>query len=496
MEQVKEKRVGMARHYTSYAIGNILSLLTGFVSFPIMNRVLSNHDIGLIAYIDAVILFLVAIFKFGIGDALLRFYPYGQGRPGLNRLVASAVVVPLAGSTAMICVLGFVLGMAVWQEWIDYGTAAFLALAGVPLSIFTSYAQWIAMAQERSSLNAVINTSSKWLQSLLVISALLLVAATPVSVFSARLIAALVIVCWLAWWLFRQTRPTRQDVDTALTRSVLVYSVPLAINEMASVALAMVDRVVLMAMVGSLEVVGIYAIGSSLAMYVSMLIGTTLSQAYTPVANRLYVEQGSAAVVAFKRSMLMPMTYAVALIAAGLVVFGPDLFILAAGKSKVASTPIFVVMSLGFCLSTLLNMAAYGAILEKKTRALLAANLIAMTVKVAGNLVLIPVAGLMGTVYSTLISLAVLAACLYRVCPPDLRTMLAPGDVARSVLFAGTAAGAGWLLFSQAWLGATPLLRLLVGAPLVTLLYVALLLTFNRHWRELLQGWLRRRASA
>lgn len=491
--RVERKDAGMVRHYTSYALGNVLSLLVGFVTFPIMSRMLDNREFGLIAYIDALLLLLMAVLKFGIGDALLRFYPHGQGRAGLDRLVASALLVPLAASTVLLLLVIAWFCVAMWLGWVDYGPVALLALVGVPFGVFTSYAQWIMAAQEKSALNAMTNTIWKWATSMAVIAAVLLVAPTAFSVFSARLLVSLAAFAWLAFWLFKQTRPSRADLDPQLTRTVLAYSLPLALNELAQTAQAIIDRVVLQAMVDNLETVGIYAIGSSLAMYVGMLVGTTLGQAYTPVVNRIYVEQGNAAVVAFKQSMLAPMTYAVALILAGLLLFGADLFAVIAGPTKAASGPVFVVLSIGFCLSALMNMAAYGAILEKRTRALLVANLIAIGVKLVGNFALIPLFGVMGTVYATLVSQVVLAACLYYVCPTVLRSLPDVRDVAKATVLAGVVAmAAGWLLRTTLP-EAGHLVRLAIGVPLVSASYVALLLALHPEWRTAASRWWRQR---
>ena len=52
---------GIGKHYLRYSSANILVLLAGLVSFPIMTRLLDNTQYGILGYYDTWVLMAVAI---------------------------------------------------------------------------------------------------------------------------------------------------------------------------------------------------------------------------------------------------------------------------------------------------------------------------------------------------------------------------------------------------------------------------------------------------
>src|SRR3546814_4338013 len=63
-------------------------------------------------------------------------------------------------------------------------------------------------------------------------------------------------------------------------------------------------------MLGDFASVGIYTIGYSLAINVSLFMSATLNEAFIPVAIRMFGTDGAAAVRELKGRILLPMTYA------------------------------------------------------------------------------------------------------------------------------------------------------------------------------------------
>lgn len=479
--------VPVRTHYARYALGNVAALAAGFVSFPILARALSNDEFGVIGYVDAIVLVVVALLKFGLGDALLRFYPHGGGREGLRRFVASLVLVPMTGSLVLWAAMILAVGLAMHWGLLEHGWAMLLALAAVPLTVFASYVQWMMGAQERSGINALTGTGGRWLQTLLVIGLVLLVAANAETVYAGRLLAAVVMAVVMGWWLLKQVRVRFADADPALVRTALVYALPLALNEVSQVMFGFADRVILQAMLGDLAAVGIYSIGSSLAMYVSTLVGASLAQAYTPVLNRLYIQQGAPAVVQFKATILGPMGFVVALLVAGLVLVGSDFFLVVAGDDKRASAPVFVMLSVIFLLATLSSVLTYGALLAKRTGALLVANLVAVAVKIGANVLLIPLFGVMGTIHSTILGQVTLSVGLYLACPPALRRMPAPRSLLAAALLAVFAYTVGWCVL-QALQLRSPAASVLVGGAAVVVAFGVPLPWLMPQARDALRG--------
>lgn len=457
-------------HYTRYVLGNTLALAAGFVSFPILTRVLSNYQFGLIGYLDAILLLAVAVMKYGLGDAVMRFYPHGGSGPEFRRFIASLLLLPFTVSMGLWVLAMVVVALASWGGAIAHPEVVLLALATLPFSTFASYVQWVMAAQERSAVNAATNTLSKWLQTLLVLALVLLLMPNVVSVYLGRLLALGATAAWLGRWLWQQVRPRFADVDFALSRSAVIYGLPLAVTEMTHIAYLFIDRVMIKALLHDFAAVGVYTIGASLAAYVGLLVTSTLSQAYAPVINRIYLKEGADAVVAFKQRILLPMTYVVVLLVAGLLLTGRDFFLLISGHGKAGSAPVFVLLSTTLVLWGLMNVAGYGALLVKRTRRVLAVHLVGVLVNIALNLVLIPRFGVMGAVYAAIAVKPVVSFGIWLTCPKPMRSLPSARVLTQAIGLGLVASAAAWLVL-QALPPHASLLRLAAGGLTLVLLY-------------------------
>src|SRR3569832_135344 len=94
-------RVGVATHYIRYALANILVMVAGFVSFPIMTRLLDTGQYGIFGYFDAWLLILAGVFKLGAQHTILRFYPHSGGPQALARYGANYILLPMAVSSGL-----------------------------------------------------------------------------------------------------------------------------------------------------------------------------------------------------------------------------------------------------------------------------------------------------------------------------------------------------------------------------------------------------------
>lgn len=483
---------GVATHYTRYALGNLLALAAGFVSFPILTRTLSNYQFGLIGYLDAILLLAVAVLKYGLGDAVLRFYPHNAGQAEIRRFVASLLLVPMAVSAGVWLLATTAVAAAVSTGAIQHGRAVMLALATLPFTTFASYVQWLMAAQEYSAVNAATNTASKWLQTLLVVALVLLLVPSVSSVYLGRLLALVAISIWLGSWLWRHVRPRFGDADLALTRKAAVYGLPLALSEITAIAYIFVDRMMLKAILGDFTAVGIYTIGSALAAYVSMLVGSSLVQAYAPVINRIYTRHGAAAVVGFKQRIVLPMTYVAALLVAGLLLVGHDFFELIAGAEKMASAPVFILLSVTYVAFSMMGVCGYGAMLVGRTRRLLAVRVAGIALHAALNLVLIPAHGVMGAVYAVMATEPLVELAIYlTTCPPSLRCLPTGRALVQAAGLAAIAATAGWLVL-QTIPPEAPLLRLAGAGTTLVLCYGLPLALIEPRFRRFAGGLIKR----
>ncbi len=474
---------GVATHYRRYATGNALTLLAGLVSFPLLTRLLDNTQYGMFGYYGAWILMAVAVGKFGAQHAILRFYPHGGGAQELRAFATNLFYVPLGLAFVVwaLVVAGMVLVDAISGE--RQGAMFWLVVAMAPMAVFSSLVDTVQKVTERSQLVMYLRISSRWVELLLMLGAVLLVQASAVAAYSGKLATTLLFGVFYILWMRRHLNFSRADINLSETRAALMFGMPMALSEIISVTLVSLDRWMLKDITGDFALVGVYSIGSSLAMQVSLFMNASVFEAFLPTANRVFLMEGEAALRELKSRVLLPMTYAAIGIAVLLGCFGSDLILVASGPDKSASGPVFSLLAVVCVLQPVLLLSGYGLLLEKRSRMVLGLVFMSLVVNGALNWLWIPDHGVMGASWATVCSSLALGVAH---CLVVKRSLLRLPD-ARSVVTAVIAAAA--VLAFDAWLRRQGLRdgwpRFFLGGGLAGLAYLACVFAMDRRLREL-----------
>ncbi|HZW18377.1 MAG TPA: oligosaccharide flippase family protein [Luteimonas sp.] len=488
------RKPGFATHLLRYSTGNVLVIAAGLVSFPILTRLLDNAQYGILNYYDSWVLMGVAVGKLGAQHAIMRFYPHGGDTARLHSFSTNLFYLPLAISLALWALL--VAGIAFGDLFAGARQSPmfWLALASAPILVFASLVETVLKITENSRLVMVSRISWRWVEVATMVTAVLVLQHSALAAYGGKLAAAGLVVCFYLWWMRRHLQFSRQHMDRRVLREGLVYGFPLVANEIVAVAFILLDRVMLKQIVGHFEAVGIYSIGAALAMQVNAFTNTTVFEAFTPMANRLFTTDGPAAVRALKAKILLPMTYALVGIAAVLWCFGADAVIALSGHTKSASGPVFAMIGTVYALMPLLLVSGYGLLLEKRTLKVLVLTSGSLVVNTVLNVLWIPRFEVMGAVYATIVASVVYAVSICVWVPRELLQLPRPRVVATALLAAGfcVAAYSSGDLFGLA--AGWP--RLMLGGGSMGLLYLALVLLADARLREALVDWRGLRAPA
>lgn len=478
---------GIGTHYRRYATGNLLVILAGLVSFPLFSRLLDNTQYGMFGYYSTFVVMAVAVGKLGAQHAILRFYPHGGDPARLQAFSTNLFYVPLAITLTLWALIAIGLVTLDWTVGLRQSPLFWLVLVAAPLAVFGSLVDTVLRVTERSQMVMYSRAGSRWLDLVLMLAAVALIQRSAVAAYSGKLATSLLMVSFYAWWMRRHLGFSRAAVDPVAIREGLFYGMPLVLNEIIAVALISLDRLMLKGMTGDFAAVGIYSIGASLAVQVSVFMNSSVFEAFLPIANRLYVTEGAAAVRALKSSILLPMTYAAVGVAILLGSFGSDLIIAASGSTKAASGPVFALLGIVSALQPVLLLSGYGLLLEKRSTKVMVLMCVTLLVNTALNLLWIPSHGVMGSVYATAVSSAVLAVAHCAWVPrsllqlPDLRVVVTAVSVALFCIV--VALLSGMFNLHPGWQ------RLLVGGGSMALLYALAVLTLDPRVRGLLRGW-------
>ena len=479
-------RPSLATHYRRYAIGNVLTLAAGFVSFPVTTRLLSSEQFGILGYWEAWILLLTAVLKLGAGDPMMRFYPAGGDQQQLARHSTNFLLVPaLMGAAGWMFAM-----MLVWfgsaSGFVDTPAIAFAAMSLVLLQVVISHVLWAMRTRELSGAGVLVEVTWRWLGVAAVVVTLVYVTQSLLGLFVARVMVAAIVAAWLLRWTLQNLQFSRLALDWRFAREGLAYGLPLAMMELSSIVLTFIDRIMLKWLLNDYAALGIFVIGSSLANYVAQLATSALAQAWLPAANRIYNTQGPNAIRSAKQRLLRPLTYVCVGLAVAVIVGGRDLVTLIAGVGKVDAAPIFITAAVCLTLIPVLSIAGTGLLLERRSKTLFALTLAAASFNFLVNLVAIPQFGILGATFSTCASQVLLQVLVYRFCSPALRSLPDVSVVGRALLAALTclalAAGADTLALQL------PIWRLCVLVPVLGLGYVLPAMAMDRELRNLILG--------
>lgn len=413
--------VGIGIHYLRYSTANLLVLAAGFISFPVLTRLLDNAQYGILGYYEAWVAVAVAVAKLGTQHSLVRFYPF-QGTPEkLEHFATNLVALPIAISLSLWVLVAFALGVYSVASGSGFSPVFWCAFFSIPLLVLASVIEMVMRASERSLLLTVTRVAKRWLELLLVLGAVILLQHTALAVYWGRLAAAALILGYCIYWARRNLSFSMKALDVPAMFDSWRYGLPLVANEIAFIVLISIDRVMLKQITGDFAAVGIYTVGYSLAMQINVLMQASLYEAFVPVANRIHDVEGDGGVRALKSRILMPMTYASIGIAALIFGVGNEAMVALSGPTKIASGPVFVAIGMTFALYPLVDIAGYGLLLHKKSMLVLATTLAAAILNIVLNLLLIPGYGVMGAVVATTGSYILLGAIKCALCPPKLR---------------------------------------------------------------------------
>jgi O-antigen/teichoic acid export membrane protein len=464
-------------HALRYASSSLLVSLAGFVSFPILTRILSVAEYGAMSWISSALTLLVVLGKLGLQHALLRFHAEVEaGRHGVTQgqYLSTVLFGQLWGSVGALligaaCIAALPAGGL--SSPLSSGLLL-LALLLLPIRVLDSAIANLLRAQQRSSLLGSYNALRRWAVLALVLGVLLAVQTDLTAFYLATLAAEFTLTGGMAWYALRGMGLSWAAIDRPLLRAMLWYATPMVGYDLSGVLLNLGDRFFIEALLGP-EALGQYSAAYNLCDYASILLLTSLNQALTPICLKMWETDGPSAVRDFiDRSLHTYLLASAAMLAAGSAMGGDALALLASERYRDAAVVIPTVLG-ALLLCGCVPLMGMGLTLAKQSGRLTGMILFSAAVNMALNAVLIAPLGLQGAALATLAGYALQLAGATLLGWKVLPVRIPLTDVLRLGLCAGLAylamqwvneAGARQLLMLEA---ATGLLVFTAAASLV-----------------------------
>jgi O-antigen/teichoic acid export membrane protein len=479
------------QHSSHYLGGLLCSMALGFVSFPVLTRLFSVSEYGLIDLVQRTVLLATALAKMGLQNAALRFYDapaFSSDRKAAEEYYSTMCFG--TALTAAAATLTFVIVVAILPNGVIATPFKLLLYLASPL-IFLRGLESILWAfvriQERTR---AYNVSSVILRAGALAGIFMVLFWIERSIrgfFAGMLVAEALVVAVLLALLFKTGLLHVTRFHVTLLRSAFVFGFPLIVYELASIVLDSGDRLLVRYFLGS-TALGYYSVAYNISGYIQDLILAPLNLALLPIYMNLWRNDGPERTIMFLNNGLGLFLMVAAGLFAIIAVTSRDVVIVLASLKYQPAASLIPVLVCGLLIYATHVFLCAGLIVHSRTLILAKSVFYAAVMNVVMNCVLLPRIGLQGAAIATLVSYTF---CLCLMSSESSR--LLPLKIGVSALSRYVAASAVTVLVVSQLAFGKPLLNLLGRGFLALVLYGGILCLTDSRPRELMATLWRKR---
>jgi len=473
-----------------YSVASLFSVVAGLVTFPLLTRVFSVADYGVMNLVAATLTVSVALGKVGVQHSILRYESEiraGKGRYTLKQLY-STTEIGMLGSALFVTLALLVGARVVPVSWLGdprlrklFTIASLLIVVQVLESALVNFLR----AEQQTSVLMKYQVAKKYLGLGLILFAVFVLSGTLTAFYSASVVSETCAVGILAAFLFRNGRrppPSVAEFSRPLYRELLAFGIPMMIGyELSGIVLAVGDRYVIAGTIGETPL-GLYGAAYNLCQYVQAVLITSVGQAIMPIYMKMWDEKGVDETSAFITRSLRTYALLAAPVIAGFASVGPELLVALASVKYASAAPILPWVIAGMIVDGTNSMLGAGLFIHRKTRVIMAIVVSGAALNIGLNLILVPRIGIIGAAIATLASYSGTALAL-RIAGRRLLPVPLPW---LTFLRAGIAAGIMYLVIQHVLPGhrlLTVAVRIVVGAPI----YVVVMVLIDADARAMMQ---------
>ncbi len=463
----------------AYTASSVISKLFAVALLPLYTRYLTRSDYGAAEVLLAAVVAFSIFFRFGIVEALLRFY-YLEEKDGDRRVDRDRVVRTSVGFLLIAITLGALLVAAfagpISEALLDRRDTELMLIAAGGLWVFTLYELMMALFRLDERARAYFAASFSNVLLTIALTVWLVVAEDEGArgLLLGNFGASAVVLAAL-FWVHR--RRVALLPSPRVLRPMLQFGVPTMPAELSLYALNVIDRVTLARTVGLAEA-GLYALAVKFSQVVTVVV-RAFNLAWPPLAYSIRDDDDA------RRAYSLVVTYY--LLLSFTIVLGLSLE--ARWIARALAAPEFFdsyqavpLVSTGVTLYALYLVLSVAIGRTGRTYYNFPVTAAALACNVVLNLVLVPPYGIVGAGIALVVSYLLMVGLMYLVTRRVFPLGLEWGRIARIVGFAGALFAAAELLLPTS--GAVGLLS---RAALVPVYWALLYLTGFFHDAELEQ---------
>ena len=392
-----------------FAIGELLSILAGFISFPILARYLSVSEYGVLALLQGALVLSVAFSKLGFPGSLVRFY-YDKSMATDSLL--SSITLACFGNAAMVAIILVSVSISgLFAPLVSQLLLVAVALV-VSRALFISV-QNTYRASGQATRYIASGLTAKYLSMLVGLTLLVVYDFGLKGYFIGFALTEALVLIVLFSFFCRSVGVSVRKFDYAIYKQIIHFGLPLFFVELVFIILSHTDKYVLLLFKGN-QAVGFFALAYAIANYIQMVFNKTFSLIVVPKYNRLWnIGKRNETIEYLRRSAHVYLFFAIP-VAIGSFVVSHDLVVVLASEKYAKSASIFPILLIGMLVFSAYHLSISGSMLAKANKSIVKYTLFVAVLNITMHFILIPQFGVYGAAISTLISYCVLMYLIVR----------------------------------------------------------------------------------
>lgn len=424
-------RKGVVASSAGYFIAQTLVMLGGFVSMPILTRLLSKEEYGVLNLVFASIAILLIIGQLGFPQATVRFYTEERRARRLRNFCSNM----LGGAFASGALVAIIAAVAIgWRTGeVEYLRCMQLAGLVVVIRATLSVVLQLFRSEERVFAYSAAQVIGRYATLGLIGAFLLLHEGRAREVILATVIGEGVVLAVCVAELAARGNIGWPKISWPTIAAATTYGVPLAIGGSASFILDYGDRFLIQRFLG-FDAVASYAVPYDLTQNLAAAVFAPIRLAAIPMIFRMWTSDGPEETSRFVSQLL---TYMVALsipLAVLFALMNHDIILLLASAKYSGSAALTPYILPGIFIGEMNFLIGAGLTIPKNTTVLALIILSGGLLNVLLNLLFIPLLGLVGAAVATTVSYTAVMAATFWKAQPVLRLRLRFAVIGKAIV--------------------------------------------------------------
>jgi O-antigen/teichoic acid export membrane protein len=399
------------KHSSHYAMSQVLSVMAGFISFPILTRVLSINDYGILSLIISSVMIILPVTKLGLNHSSIRFFEEFKAKNKItsisyfyNTLFWGSFI-----STTVIIIIFLLILNSIPNNVFDSQLSKYVFIGFI--LIFLRSLHKILMtflrAEQKSLRFCFVMLGQRYGMLLLGLISLFFILKNLYGYFIGVIIADLLILVILLFDFIRKTNINWKFISIDFFKMSIMYGLPIIGFEAIAQLLTFSDRYLIQHFLG-LGSLGIYSACNNIIRYVALIISVPLNLAILPICMKIWTNKGKEQTKEFLSKSLRYFCFLAFPITLGVIATGKDLVVILASQKYLESHVIIPYIIIGKMLFASCHIISVPMYLYKKTSSLTILFFLSFIAYLILNFILIQHFELLGAAYTTLITYALL----------------------------------------------------------------------------------------